>query len=107
MAMKTEIRILLEDRLRELTQRIEEIDDDLHEHEEDDFEERASEIAGDEVLEKSGSAGVKEIQQIRAALARLDKGVFGKCTRCGKQIGERRLLAIPQAPLCIKCAGQG
>lgn len=94
----------LEARLRELSERVEEIDEDLHEHEEDDFEDRAIEIAGDEVLEELGSAGLREMQQIRSALARLDKGTYGKCTRCGKKIAEARLQAIPEAALCIACA---
>jgi RNA polymerase-binding protein DksA len=100
------IKILLEERLRELAERVEEIDDDLHEHEEDDFGDRAIETAGDEVLEELGSAGLREIQQIRAALVRLEKGTYGVCTRCGEPVGERRLEAIPHAALCISCAEQ-
>jgi len=104
---ETEIRTLLEERLRELSERLEEIDEDLHEHKEDDFGDRAIEIAGDEVLEGLGSAGQREIQQIRAALVRLDKGTYGTCTHCGQPVGERRLQAIPHAALCIACAEQG
>lgn len=107
MVDETKIRTLLEDRLHELSERLEEIDEDLHEHKEDDIEDRAVEIAGDEVLEGLGSAGQREIQQIRAALARLDKGTYGTCTSCGQPVGERRLQAIPHAALCITCADQG
>lgn len=107
MVDETKIRTLLEDRLHELSERLEEIDEDLHEHKEDDIEDRAVEIAGDEVLEGLGSAGQREIQQIRAALVRLDKGTYGTCTRCGQPVGERRLQAIPHAALCITCADQG
>ncbi len=107
MVDETEIRTLLEERLHELSERLEEIDDDLHEHEEDDSEDRAIEIAGDEVLEGLGSAGQREIQQIRATLVRLDKGTYGTCTRCGQPVGERRLQAIPHAAMCIECAEQG
>jgi RNA polymerase-binding protein DksA len=106
MVNETEIRTLLEERLRELAERVEEIDDDLHEHEEDDFADRAIETAGDEVLEELGSAGLREIQQIRSALVRLEKGTYGVCTRCGEPVGERRLEAIPHAALCISCAEQ-
>lgn len=106
MANDPGIKILLEERLRELAERVEEIDDDLHEHEEDDFGDRAIETAGDEVLEELGSAGLREIQQIRAALVRLEKGTYGVCTRCGEPVGERRLEAIPHAALCISCAEQ-
>ena len=103
---ETKTRKLLEERLHELTDRLEEIDEDLHEHQEDDFGDRAIETAGDEVLEGLGSAGQQEIQQIRAALVRLDKGTYGTCTRCGEPVDERRLLAVPHAALCITCAEQ-
>lgn len=102
----TRIKILLEERLHELSERLEEIDEDLHDHEEDDFGDRAIETAGDEVLEEIGSAGQLEIQQIRAALVRLDKGTYGTCTHCGQPVGERRLQALPYAAFCIACAEQ-
>jgi DnaK suppressor protein len=39
---------------------------------------------------------------IDAALARIDDGSFGRCERCGGQIEEERLEAIPYATLCIE-----
>ncbi len=51
-------------------------------------------------LEENSAHVLKEID---AALGRLDDGTFGKCTRCGKQIGEERLEAMPYATLCIDC----
>jgi RNA polymerase-binding protein DksA len=38
---------------------------------------------------------------IDAALARIDDGTFGRCERCGKEIEEERLEAIPWVTLCI------
>ena len=43
------------------------------------------------------------LQQIEAALERIDDGSFGTCTRCGKEIPEERLEARPWATLCIDC----
>ena len=43
------------------------------------------------------------LQQIKAALARLDAGTYGICTNCGREIGARRLEALPYATLCIDC----
>ena len=37
------------------------------------------------------------------ALDRIDDGTFGTCTRCGKQIAEERLEAMPYATRCIDC----
>jgi RNA polymerase-binding transcription factor DksA len=42
--------------------------------------------------------------EVRAALARLDNGAFGRCEQCGKAIAAARLEAIPYARYCIKCA---
>ena len=38
---------------------------------------------------------------IDAALARIENGTYGRCERCGKEIEEERLEAIPWATLCI------
>ncbi|MGZ0247457.1 MAG: TraR/DksA family transcriptional regulator, partial [Alphaproteobacteria bacterium] len=58
----------LEERLAALMSKLTEIDEDLKEHgTEPDFEERATEIAGDEVLEGLGIQGQKEAGQIKVA----------------------------------------
>ena len=41
------------------------------------------------------------IEEVEAALARIDAGTFGACVVCGKPIGEERLEAIPYATHCI------
>lgn len=43
------------------------------------------------------------LEQTRAALTRIDLGTYGKCTRCGAQIGAGRLEARPEAELCVTC----
>ena len=40
---------------------------------------------------------------IDAALARIDAGSYGTCTRCGGEISQGRLDAKPWASLCIDC----
>ena len=40
---------------------------------------------------------------INEALDRIEGGTFGSCTRCGKQISEERLDALPYATRCIDC----
>lgn len=40
---------------------------------------------------------------IDEALERIENGTFGTCERCGKQIAEERLDAIPYANRCIDC----
>lgn len=45
----------------------------------------------------------KLIKKIRAALTRMDEGVFGVCDECGEDIGVPRLKARPVTKLCINC----
>ncbi|HET6413452.1 MAG TPA: RNA polymerase-binding protein DksA [Anaeromyxobacter sp.] len=45
----------------------------------------------------------KLIGKLQDALARLDAGTFGQCTRCGRPIGSARLRARPMTDLCIDC----
>ena len=41
------------------------------------------------------------LDEIAAALRRIDDGTFGMCAACGAPIGEERLDAVPYATLCI------
>lgn len=95
---------LLQDRLSELNERLEEIEDDLDEKADDDSEERATEREGDEVLENLGNAGLTEIRMIQAALARIKDGSYGVCVSCEGDISEERLEVLPHTPRCKNCA---
>ncbi|HEX5156727.1 MAG TPA: TraR/DksA C4-type zinc finger protein [Ktedonobacterales bacterium] len=43
------------------------------------------------------------LEQVRAALQRLDDGTYGFCQRCGKPIEARRLEALPYAEYDLEC----
>lgn len=45
-----------------------------------------------------------ELRDINAALARMDRGDYGLCGKCGAPIPHARLEASPQAPHCLNCA---
>lgn len=45
-----------------------------------------------------------QLTEIDHALAKFDEGSYGKCERCGQQIGEARLEAMPATRWCINCA---
>lgn len=98
------IRAQLEEQLRLLVDRAEGIDDDLSEPGDDDWEERATESEGDEVLASVGNLALKEIDQIKHALHQIDAGTYGTCSRCGERIPKARLKAIPYATTCTGCA---
>jgi RNA polymerase-binding transcription factor len=42
------------------------------------------------------------LQQVRAALKRIDDGTFGTCVVDGGRIEEPRLQAVPWTPYCLK-----
>jgi len=46
-----------------------------------------------------------QVEELDAALGRVDDGSYGTCERCGHLIGFARLRARPRAPRCITCAG--
>ena len=46
------------------------------------------------------------LDQIEAAIERIENGVYGQCEKCGMNIPKPRLDAIPFATLCIQCASQ-
>ena len=52
------------------------------------------------LLEKEGP----RLEEISAALDRIDEGTFGRCKRCGQEISRKRLQTIPFARQCIECA---
>jgi DnaK suppressor protein len=48
----------------------------------------------------------RTLEAIKAAVERIDKGTFGRCERCHKEISKQRLHALPFASLCVACARQ-
>ena len=46
------------------------------------------------------------LDQIEAAIERIEDGSYGQCEECGGKIPKPRLEAIPYAALCVKCASQ-
>ena len=43
------------------------------------------------------------MREIKDALSKIDRGVFGICEECGCEIGETRLLVSPSSRLCVYC----
>lgn len=59
-------------------------------------------LLNDMTLEAAGQRAA-EAQLLRQALARIEDGSYGYCEECGNPIGASRLLARPEARLCIAC----
>ncbi|HPB59544.1 MAG TPA: TraR/DksA family transcriptional regulator [Candidatus Saccharicenans sp.] len=45
----------------------------------------------------------EQLQLIDQALDRLEKGEYGLCQVCHREIGKKRLQIIPWTPYCINC----
>jgi RNA polymerase-binding transcription factor len=69
-----------------------------------EFEEGAQTEHEAFTLSRLGETQRREIQQIDAAIERIDAGEYGICRDCGQEIDPRRLAALPYAVLCTECA---
>lgn len=74
---------------------------------EKDFAEQVVQMENDAVLAGISEATAAELAQINRALAQLDVGTYGLCSRCGQAIDGRRLQALPYSDRCITCAEAG
>lgn len=44
-----------------------------------------------------------QLRDVERALAKIDRGDYGTCDRCGQPIGPERLEALPYSVLCVSC----
>jgi len=68
-------------------------------------DESAAHYADDEVRDALSRHDDDELQQIGAAIARMDLHRYGVCISCGEEIPYERLVATPFAARCIACQG--
>ena len=71
---------------------------------EKDFAEQATQSENNDVLAALDNEAQQMVMQIDAALDSIEKGHYGLCTECGKQIPQARLNVAPFARSCIDCA---
>jgi DnaK suppressor protein len=102
---------LLKERER-LAREIAELDADLSESLEDSSDEspydqhmaETASVTLDREIDLTLQENVRAaLGQIDRALVKLESGTYGSCDKCGKSIGEGRLLVAPFATLCIDC----
>ncbi|MEH3154334.1 MAG: TraR/DksA C4-type zinc finger protein [Gordonia paraffinivorans] len=83
------------------------VDAAVEEHADDEHDPEGSTLAferGQLVSQIERSS--ERIDEVDAAIARLDDGTYGRCLRCGRDISEVRLEALPATGVCITCAGR-
>jgi DnaK suppressor protein len=91
-------------RLDALLRRVGKIEGDLRSAHDRDWTEEAAERENDEVLEGLDEMGIAEVQQIRAALRRIEDGSYGICATCRQPIAAARLSVSPSVTTCVACA---
>jgi DnaK suppressor protein len=45
----------------------------------------------------------QRLRSIEKALKAIESGQYGECIRCGEDIKEKRLMAVPWTAVCIRC----
>lgn len=63
--------------------------------------------APDEIMGARRTSIQRVLEEIDAALERLDAGDYGTCPRCGKPIPAERLEILPYARCCVGCRQRG
>ena len=63
----------------------------------------ASDAIDRTLLDSLGAQDSLRLTLINNALESIERGTYGKCLICGKDIPQARLEAIPYADLCIDC----
>jgi RNA polymerase-binding protein DksA len=98
------VRAMPEERRDRLYARTGRIQRDLRRLPDADSQERVTERENDEVLERLDDTERAELARVERALERIEAGDYGRCERCGGDIGPARLAALPETPTCIDCA---
>jgi RNA polymerase-binding protein DksA len=90
---------------QQLVKRIFDVEEDLQATTEREiaFGDRAQAEELEEVLEQLDEQSRREVEDIQAALARIEAGTYGRCETCGQAINAARLNALPMVRRCLSC----
>ncbi len=99
------VKAVLETKLNELLERAAEIENDLSDPGDSDWGENAIEHENLDTLQGIEKVTLKEIQDIKLALNRIESGKYGICVDCGKPIEKDRLASLPYTSTCVLCSG--
>jgi RNA polymerase-binding protein DksA len=90
------------ERLRETSQ-IKEMEFESNERYSDNLVDQGSDSMGREQSFMLLSRELQYLYRIENALEAIDRGNYGICKICGKQISQKRLEAVPTTDTCINC----
>ncbi len=91
---------------RELTQRLEQIDESDNRPKMDAAVGRLTfmdEYQQHQIAEHGRRNIESQLGRVKAALVRIEDGTYGVCARCGKDIPVGRLEYLPETSTCVEC----
>ncbi|MCC2617138.1 TraR/DksA C4-type zinc finger protein [Aestuariibacter halophilus] len=94
----------LESQRQILQTRLQGIKEDFAQGQRNNSSDGAMRSENDEVLKQLEYEAQEEIRAINQALQRIERGEFGICEDCGKDISPARLNIVPTAQQCRDCA---
>jgi DnaK suppressor protein len=56
-----------------------------------------------ELLYDLHQSDISRLKSLKEAIKAMERGQYGECARCGEDINEKRLAAVPWATMCIRC----
>jgi RNA polymerase-binding transcription factor DksA len=56
-----------------------------------------------ETIQAQVGAMKKRLSRMESAYLKMEKGTYGLCESCGKEIPEPRLELVPEAQYCVEC----
>ncbi len=68
------------------------------------FSEQSQELESQELILNLEEEARAELKMIEEALVRISDGTYGTCQKCGEQVQQKRLIAVPHTRYCIDCA---
>ncbi len=96
---------LLEAKEQELTGEIARFNEEARESQTAEVEDPLDEVTSSQAKAAAftvSSVAADTLSAVRAALQRIQSGEYGICVDCGREIGAKRLEAVPWTPYCIE-----
>ncbi len=96
---------LLESKEQELNDEIARFTEEARESQTAEVEDPLDEVTSSQAKAAAfsvSSIAADTLSAVRAALQRIDSGEYGICVDCGREIGAKRLEAVPWTPYCIE-----
>ncbi len=98
-------RNLLESKQQELLDRIQRREEEAREDTDrttPEAMERSVNLEDQDKMLQQADTDFQQLEEIKAALLRIQEGSYGICTACGEQIEPKRLEAVAWTPYCLK-----